>query len=392
MKSVFSGLGALAFVASVSGCTVESSSGKPAETQSSTQEPASTAVGSEAQPSFGLVVPTETDMIRLRTVAAGQKLGRITAISDNFILGYHAPTPYANTTERELDEEFLQALYKGRYDRIGEFKQRFGALIPENPEAASPVALARMGFLNIWEFIERYRMLPAPGPFPPEVQQSLGASAGACAQYFQAASAAAPNNAVYRGFAADCTLLIGQGPDGPANVLKGLTLAADSIRRNPEFNLFTIGYTLASLPPETQEFQLGLEMMYRNLDVCFDTTIDRDNPNVEKYMASFTPNYNNRYCVNTEKSGHNFEGFSLVFGDLLLKANRPAVAKIAYENAKLLPSYKTWPYRHKLEERLAALEQLVTPFSMPVDPMVKPGYPTITFHTEYACMACHQKE
>lgn len=398
MRSLRSGIGALA-IAALAGC-VEDSSG-PGGSKRDARQPANPdsaqiTAGSrdaEASTGFGLVVPTEADMIRLRTALAAQKLGRITAMADNFILGYHGATPYANTEERELDEEFLQAFFKGRYDRIGEFKQRFGALIPQDdPGAASAVALARMGFLNIWEFSERYRMLPAPGPFAPEVQQGLGISAGACAQYFQAAVAAAPNNAVYRGFAADCTLFLGQGPDGPANTLKGLTLAADAIRRNPEFNLFTIGYALSAMPPGSQEFELGLEMLWRDLDVCFDTTFDRDNPSVAKYMASFTPTNNNKYCVNTEKSAHNFEGFSLIFGDLLLKANRPAVAKIAYENAMLLPSYKTWPYRHKLEERLSALEQLITPFSMPVDPMAKPAYPTVTFHTEYACMACHQKE
>lgn len=399
-----SDVGALFFVVILSAltfsCTQESgenvTDAESATKQSAPQSNSSAASeNDDSANGLSLIVPNETDMIRLRTAVASRKLGRTVAIAESFAIGYHAPTPSSSPDEKALDDEFLAALYRADYAKISELKGRFSALFPNSdPTKASPVTLARMGFLNLWQFSERYRLLNSPGPFSDEVKAELNQGIGACANFFAGAAAAAPNNAVYLGFAADCALFMGLAPGGAAFTLKGLEYASDAIRRIPEFNLFTVGYALSALPIQTNktEFDLGLEMLFKTLDICLDAKIDRNNPDVSAYMKTFDPTFGNkRFCYNTEIAAHNFEGFFLILGDVLVKAGRPATAKIAYAQARLLPSYSNWPFRALLEARITAAEQLVMPFSQPVDPMIKPHYPTITFNTEYSCMACHQK-
>ena len=347
----------------------------------------------EAPPAFALAAPTEAQMWLLRSSFAAQRLGRITATSGDSVLGYHEPTTYKNEQEEALDREFLAAFHAGKYEEIASLKTRFQALLPSNDQTPpSPKVLARLGFLNVWEFGERYRGLD-PGETITD-QAGLLQSIGACSQYFRGAVATNANNSVYRGFAAICTLLLGKsGAPGMEDELAiGLELAGSAIRRNPEFNLFTIGYILSARPAETSDFELGVEMLWRNLDVCFDHTIDRKNPDVSKYIQGFLPLGNKRFCLNSEISPHNFEGFFLIFGDVLVKAKQPEAARQMYANAKLLPSYQTWDakFRAILDERIASADQLVTPFRMPVNPFQKPAYPTITFDTEDNCMVCHK--
>lgn len=337
---------------------------------------------------FNLSAPTEEEFIQLQTLFGSMQLGRVTQIADAFSNGYHSGNSFASEADQAVDQAFFEDLWAGNYNKIEHHMGAYEALAGQG----KAVALARMGFLNVWKFAERYRLQAEPGPLPPEVQGALGPNLGACAQYFEAAEGVAPQNAVYKGFAASCQFLNGLGPDGPASVLKAFKTSQTAIKLNPEFNLFTIGYILTFFPHDSQQFQLGLEMFFRNLELCFDGKVDRENPDVSKLMPLFVSEGNKKYCANSEKAPYNFEGFFLILGDLLVKNGQVDAAITAYNTSKALPSYGTWPYAAVLEARIAAADQLVTAFRAPVDPMVKPDYPTTTFNTEYACMACHQKQ
>src|SRR5262245_41481476 len=59
-----------------------------------------------------------------------------------------------------------------------------------------------------------------------------------------------------------------------------------------------------------------------------------------------------RVCWNSWIAPHNFEGFFLNFGDMLVKAGEPGLAVSMYANAKLTPDYASWPYRDVLEDRM----------------------------------------
>lgn len=390
MRPLFNGLMAVTIGVTAQACLNEP--GEPRQNEKPVASQATEPEDDASSAAFALSAPTTTDMWRLRMAVMEQKLGRMTAIADTFALGAHVATNSANAVEENLDQEFLAAFHDGEYHRIDEFIGRFSALIPNGDiTAASPKVMARLGFLNIWRFGERYRMLPVPGAeFPLEAQAQIQQGIGACSMLFQGAAEASPHNAVYRGFAAICSLAFGQATESPEVIVKALELGADAIRRNPEFNLFTLGYVLSAQPVGTRQFGLGLEMLWRNLDVCFDEKIDRKNPDIRKYLKNYIVSGNKKYCLNSDIAPYNFEGFFLVLGDVLVKAGKPDVAKVMYGNAKLLPSYQTWPLRQTLEQRITNANNLVAPFAELVNMMQRPIQASIIFDSPDNCMVCHK--
>lgn len=397
MSPLSSGMVALMIGALLSGCLKEpASTVDPGSTSTPNfgRDDGATSAGTAESTQFQLDDASMTAQLsRVRRAFSGTYLQRITANSTDFVLGYHGETPYASEQEEALDMQFLEVFQSGKYEEITSLKSRFEALLPQNDQlSGSAKALARLGFLNIWEVGERFRGLKAGESVanPQAMMQNFND----CTKYFAAASARDPNNGLYVGFHGLCNLYLGfsGAPDMEDEVALGLKLAASSLRRNPDFNLFSLAYILTARPADTPEFAVGLDMLWRNFDVCFDDTIDRKTPDVTGYVATFVPYGNKRFCMNSQIAPHNTEGFSLVFGDILLKANQPEAAKVMYANAKILPSYQTWPqkYREILEYRIANAEALVESFRKPINPIEKPDFPTITFFTEDHCMVCHR--
>lgn len=310
------------------------------------------------------------------------------AVTKHAPIGAHIPSSYVCAEEAFLDQQFLASFRAAAYETIGIYQSGFGRIMQARPDA--PIARARMGYLAIWAFAERYRLSSVPS--------NLFDLAGACYQHFSEAGKLAPQNMLFKGFDADCTsLLAAVLPDTQAEQKQslqslGMFKSGAAVQGLPEFNLFTIAYPMLMLPANSAQFQQGLEMLFQNLEVCSNGPIDRNNPDYTAYMNSnpvFTGT--KRYCGNTERAPHNYEGFFLTMGDALVKAGKVQAAIVAYKNAKLIPaSYASWPYKAILERNLANAQAFVEPFQAPVDPFVKPAYPTIMFNTEYSCMGCHQ--
>ena len=65
---------------------------------------------------------------------------------------------------------------------------------------------------------------------------------------------------------------------------KGYFQGLDSIESWPQFNLFTIGYTMSGKDHTDPRFSEPLEMQWKNIESCIDSKIDRDNPNLSGYL------------------------------------------------------------------------------------------------------------
>ena len=65
---------------------------------------------------------------------------------------------------------------------------------------------------------------------------------------------------------------------------KGYYQGLDLIDAWPQFNLFTIGYTMSRNDYTNPRFAEALEMQWRNIEVCLDDDIDRENPDVARYF------------------------------------------------------------------------------------------------------------
>ena len=278
----------------------------------------------------------------------------------------------------EADTLFWTTLHGGAYDQIPAALTTLKAAYLQTPNDA--VTAAHIGWLHIWRLAERARQAAAR----PDITDDavLGR------KFFEEAVRLDPREARYQGFYASLLMAEGTIHKDETMVRRGFFTMKDAVDAWPEFNLFTAGYTASAQPVDSPRFGDALEQQWRNLDVCVGERVDRADPDYAKYMSRETREGAKRVCWNSWIAPHNFEGFFLNFGDMLVKAGHPEVAVKMYGNARLAREFPTWPYRAVLEERIARATSNVEPFRR-TDP--SPGSATLMVRSPFACMACHQR-
>jgi hypothetical protein len=291
-----------------------------------------------------------------------------------------APDKEARTEQspaaREAAEHFWATLHEGRYDDIDAAIEEHMRVVVETPDDA--VSVARVGWLHAWKAGERARK--------PRAATVVG-HISLARRYFEEAVALNPDEARYLGFLASFTMTEGAIMKDEAKVREGYFMMGDAVDAFPEFNLFTSGYTMSGGSPQEDPFIEGLAQQWETLDVCFGEKVDRSDGSAAKYLGTETHTGPRRVCWNSEIAPHNWEGFFLNFGDMLVRAGDPVRAKTMYANAKLSRTYDAWPYRDVLERRMAATSTLAKTFAT-----AKDGEPehTSMVSSAFACMGCHQ--
>ncbi len=93
-------------------------------------------------------------------------------------------------------------------------------------------------------------------------------------------------------------------------------------------------------------------------------------------------------CWNSWIAPHNFEGFFLNMGDMLVKAGDWQTAQKIYANGRLAKEYPLWKYRRVQEERIQQAQANVALFNASSNTMSKVR---IMINAEFACMVCHRQ-
>lgn len=223
----------------------------------------------------------------------------------------------------EADKLFWKTLHAGRYDRIPDVLTALKAAYLENPRDA--VTAAHVGWMHTWRLGERARQ----AALRPDVTDD----AVLARKYFEEAVRLDPGEARYLGFYAGLLMAEGTIHKDDTMIRQGFYAMKDAVRAWPEFNYFTAGYTASGQPVESERFREALEQQWLTLDVCTGQKVDRANPNYARYMSLETKEGPRRVCWNSWIAPHNFEGFFLNFGDMLVKAGQPALAVAMYRNA-----------------------------------------------------------
>lgn len=338
--------------------------------------------------------------------------------------------------EAALEEQFLPTLRNETvpegFRQIGILKDEYNTYVIDPPASGRLArAYARMGFLSLWQYLERWRYTPEELTDP---QKSPARLVDDCHKYFLEASKLDSNNAVYSGFSADCSLLKGMVTNNPALIAEGAAKAESALVQLPEFNLFTIAYALSAAPAEIRTptgavvpnpmLAAAIKMMYRTLYVCFRSDVENQLDTVPGILMSKAGDIprmrigNQKYCINTAIAPHNFEGFFLIMGDMILKsatASSRNNALHAYRIAKYASGlredgkvdYFDWPYKDELERRIAILESgneqnisgLVEDIRYVPPPETPENFPAIrsfitrpnkyVYYSNHACMVCH---
>jgi len=286
-------------------------------------------------------------------------------------------TQSRSESARQADEAFWQTLHGGHYDGIQPVLEFLTSEYLKTPDDA--VTAAHVAWLHIWRAGERSRLASVPATITDDIRLSR--------KYFQEAVALNPAEARYLGFLATVTLAEGTIDKEEATVRRGYFMLKNAIHAWPEFNLFTGGYVMSQQPANSDRFKEGLEWQWQTLDDCVSEKVDRANPDFTKYMALETKEGPKRVCWNSWIAPHNFEGFFLNMGDMLVKAGDWQTARKIYAIAKLAREYPVWPHRAVLEERIQSAETNVAAFNAPPGG----GKPVIMINSTIACMACHQQ-
>ncbi len=295
--------------------------------------------------------------------------------------GQLPPKKLAAKSRSELalkaDELFWQTFHTGEYQNIQRALNVLTAAYLQTPGDAKTAA--HIGFMHNWHVAERNRLESVPATITDDIILSR--------RYFQEAVRLDPSDARYLGFLADSILLEGNLHKDDRLTREGYVLLHNAIKAWPEFNLFSGGFVMSRLPSDAPWFREGLEWQWRNIDECNGEKIDRANPDLSKYMVKETKEGNKRVCWNSWIAPHNFEGFFLNMGDMLVKSGDWRTAQKIYANAKLSHEYATWKYQSVLEDRIRQAQSNVAVFNEKKE-TPKAG---IMLNSEFACMACHRQ-
>ena len=279
---------------------------------------------------------------------------------------------------------FWDTLHKGDYLNISKPMTLLKASYLQDPHNAK--VAAHIGFLHAWRLSERRRLKN----IPPQITDD----AVLARKYFGEAVKLDPKDARYLGFHSSMLMSEGNIHNDEYLTRKGYFQGLESIDSWPQFNLFTIGYSMSLKDYTDPRFAEALEMQWENIDVCIDAKVDRKNPDLSQYFhLEFSEKRENykRACWNTWIAPYNFQGFFMNHGDMLVKKGDPETAKKIYQIATKQSGFKTWPYKDVLIRRIANAEKNVNQFRQKINNSDKIKENSIMINTPFSCMACHEK-
>lgn len=287
------------------------------------------------------------------------------------------PIPSHSPLANMAQQQFWQTLHQGDYGKLPDTIKLLTAAYLENPH--DPQLAAHLGFAHIWKITERQREKTIEPTIVNEIVLSR--------KYFTDAVELDPDDARYLGFLGDSTLIEGKIFQDERQQVHGYFQLKRAIARWPEFNYFTAGYPMSTLSPHSSAFKEGLAWQWKTLNLCAGTTINHQNPSFKPYLYRETQQGPMRACWNSWIAPHNFEGFFLNMGDMLVKSGDWQTGIKIYNNAKFSKTYSFWPYRSLLEDRIQHAQENVALFQRPTFHSAKT---TIIFNSGNGCTVCHQ--
>lgn len=287
-------------------------------------------------------------------------------------------TDAPSTTDLALNAKrsFWTALHAARYESIDGLLEDLTAAYIEAPSDSELALLT--AHAHLWRLSERSRLDPVPA--------RITDHAALAAHYFSQAERMSPEDDRIPGWLGGTLAALGSINDDERLKRQGYFTLLDSAARFPEFNHFSFGYALSTLPPEHARWPEVVAAMWTSVDVCAGRSVPREAPDYEPFASQKAEEADlagrRRVCWNSALAPHNFEGFFLHNGDVLVKNGQPEVAIVMYENAKLSRTYGSWTYRDVLEERIASAPARARRFG-------SDGSGEMMVSSSFACTGCH---
>ncbi len=293
---------------------------------------------------------------------------------------YSAPRKEARASDSpqasQAKQAFFAAFMTQRYEALPGVTAALTAAYLKNPADAELALL--IGHAHLWRVAERGRD-PGAGP---DVTDALVLANF----YFNEAYRLQPDDHRIAGWIASTQMALGSVHGDERAKRRGYFMMKEGVHAFPEFNTFTLGYVMSRLPAGDPKLAEAVEAMWTNLDLCVGHKVDRRNPDLSVLGSGTGPDGPTRVCFNGPHTPHNVEGFFLAFGDLLVKTGDPQLAKMVYLQARVSPTYDSWPFKTLLEERAGTAEIRATQFAS-VKSAAEP--PEMISTSAHSCAICH---
>lgn len=168
---------------------------------------------------------------------------------------------------------------------------------------------------------------------------------------------------------------------------KGYNSLIEGIRRNPHYNYNAAAIVLSGLDRDHPLFKESIHFFWKNIDVCINQKMDRQNPDIKPHFPKVFPSDNYKFCWNTDKAPYSFEGRYLFMGDALVKNGQPDIAKKVYAFSKVSPSYNNWYFKNILEERILNADKYAQMY-LSSEKEIREQVP-FAKNSSFSCVLCH---
>lgn len=295
----------------------------------------------------------------------------------------------SETNEAKLANEFMwDQFHLGHYDSIPQILQKLNQAYRDNPNDAT--VAANLGFIYLWNFSERVRMKPDE-----RVLENVFLSN----RFFREAITLNPKDARYHGFQAAVQMCEGALTNNLELLAQSYFSSLKAIRKWPQFNKFALGYIESQLDTGSRMYRQGLRYHWEIIDECSKNKLTPAQI-MNDPKAVLTDLYNEinnsddekikRACGNSWIAPHNWEGFFLNFGDMLVKAGKLDEAKTMYEAIRIAPSFQDWPYKELVAKRIAEMELNMTIFNTQQKLTALEHDRQMMINSAVSCTGCHQ--
>jgi hypothetical protein len=279
-------------------------------------------------------------------------------------------------------------LHQGNYDSIPVIIEKLRSAWDQSPD--DPTLNTHLAFINLWKFCERGRKEPDSSIFEYVFSSN---------RFFKKAIELNPEDARLYSLRAATEMCEGTIRGDEQQVRRGYKFGLQAVPKWPQFNSFSFAAVESLLDKNSLRFKQGLTYQWITMDECSCKNLTRQEilEHPEKVIPELIAEIQNstdpkikRACWNTWIAPHNFEGYLLNFGDMLVKKGLLKEAKRIYEAIKLSPTYKEWPYQSVLEDRIKNMETNEIEFNKPLQLLMPSNSTQLFINSDISCVGCHQ--
>jgi hypothetical protein len=308
-----------------------------------------------------------------------------------FMLSYikdKKPSVLESDAARIANEYMWEQFHLGNYDSIPLILAKLNRAYQLDPNDAR--VAGHLGFMYLWNFSERIRH---------QAQDRILENIFLSNRFFKEAITLNPRDPRIYGFQSAVQMCEGALTNNLEILAESYFTSLKAIRRWSQFNKFALGYVESQLDPASRMYKQGLKYQWEILDECSEKKLSKKNileapGNELSVLYNEIKNSDNpeitRACGNSWIAPHNWEGFFLNFGDMLVKAGELEEAKVIYQAARIAPSFDDWPYKNVIEIRIKNADSNQSSFNLSQDLIQLTNRSQMMINSEFSCAGCHQ--